>query len=128
MENLKEITFNLFEQYEDYEDIIDSLRSLNSENAISDEDYHYIMNKYAIWLKEFELGTKANYFKNVCNFLNNIKGYITKEEIEFLLECIGNKEYHITDENVNELSDLVECDKQEEFLEELIKLEMVRSK
>ena len=57
------------------------------------------------------------YLKNVCNYLNNIKGYITDNEIRFLLECIDNRRYHITSEMVEELSCYVENDMQDEFVE-----------
>lgn len=64
------------------------------------------------------------YLKNVCNYLNNIKGHITDNEIRFLLECIDNRQYHITSEMVEELSCYVENDMQDEFVEKLLKIEM----
>lgn len=64
------------------------------------------------------------YIKNVCNFLNNTKGYITYNEIKFLLECILNNEfeYSISDKEIQELSDYVENDMQDEFLRKLKKM------
>ena len=63
------------------------------------------------------------YLENICNYLNNIKGYIDKEEIKFLLECIDDRYYHITNEMVEKLSDMVENNECEDFVEELLKIE-----
>lgn len=64
------------------------------------------------------------YLKNICNFLNNTKGFITDYEVEFLLKCINDREYNITSEIIKELSDYVENDNQNAFVEKILKIEM----
>lgn len=64
------------------------------------------------------------YLKNICNFLNNTKGFITDYEVKFLLKCIDDREYNITGEVIEELSDYVENDNQNAFAEKLFKVEM----
>lgn len=63
------------------------------------------------------------YLENVCNFLNNTKGFITDYEVKFLLKCIDDREYNITSEVIKELSDYVENDNQNAFVEKLLKIE-----
>lgn len=63
------------------------------------------------------------YLENVCNFLNNMRGYITYKEVEFLLKCIDDRQYHITIEMVEKLSCMVENNEYEDFVEELLKIE-----
>lgn len=64
------------------------------------------------------------YIKNVCNYLNNIKGYIERGEVVFLLECIEDKSYIniLTDKDIKKLSDYVEYDECDKFLNELINI------
>lgn len=64
------------------------------------------------------------YLKVVCSFLNNTKGYITRDELDFLLMMIEDKNHNITNTMLERLNALIECDEEEEFIEELLKIEM----
>lgn len=65
-----------------------------------------------------------NYLKIICNFLNNTKGYITRDELDFLLMMIEDRNHNITNAMLERLNALIECDEQEEFIEELLNIEM----
>lgn len=69
-----------------------------------------------------------NYCVVVCNYLNNLKGYIEKEEIENLLWCvfgIPSENIHkdlVTNEDILKLSADVECDEDKDFYEDLYEI------
>ena len=69
-----------------------------------------------------------DYAITICNYLNNLKGYIEKYEIENLLWCIfglENDTYNtdlITSEYVNKLSTDIASDLGNDFYEDLYSL------
>ena len=80
-------------------------------------EHEKLIDKNTIVSKELK-----RYLSNICNYLNNIKGYITEGEVRFLLECIDDRQYHITNEMVKELSDYVECDMSDDFINKLVEI------
>lgn len=66
-----------------------------------------------------------NYCEVICNYLNNLKGYIEKEEIESLLWSvfgIPNEDINedlVTNEDILKLSADVECGRDKDFYEDL---------
>ena len=51
---LKEILFDEFDCHDDCDDIMDDLESMETEQAITTEEYDYIMAHYEDWLQEYE--------------------------------------------------------------------------
>lgn len=75
--------------------------------------------------KKVEISQETRkYIKNVCNFLNNTKGYIDYGEIDFLLIMIEDTRHNVNEKMKEELSNLVECDCEDEFVEKLLEIEM----
>ena len=75
--------------------------------------------------KKVEISQETReYLRNVCNFLNNTKGYIDYGEIDFLLMMIDDRRHNITEIMKENLSNLIECDCEDEFIEELLKIDM----
>lgn len=75
--------------------------------------------------KKVEISQETRkYIKNVCNFLNNTKGYITRDELDFLLMMIEDRNHNIISAMLERLNALIECDEQEKFVEELLNIEM----
>ena len=58
-----------------------------------------------------------NYCYNICNFFNNLCGYMEKEEINELLKIIGNDmiEFELTDTDIDIINDYVLVDNGKEF-------------
>lgn len=72
---------------------------------------------------------QKTYLKNVCNFLNNTKGYINDYEVRELItlvncevceESVFNK--NVWKSDIEELSRYVENDMQDEFIEKICEL------
>lgn len=76
----------------------------------------------------FEKYNMERYCVNVCNYLNNLKGYIEKEEVVNLLWCVFGVESDtfnedlITDKFIYDLSCYVACDNGTNFYKTLCEL------
>lgn len=59
----------------------------------------------------FIYNNKRKYIENVVNFFNNLKGYMTIDELNMLFECVNdNIDIKLTDEDYNICNEFIEID------------------
>jgi hypothetical protein len=114
MRNINDISSNLSRLVEELDDILYDARNTfdNLDSAL--DDAREIEGDVETYIDDMD--NQRDYLKVVCNFLNNLKGYITDEELKELFNIV-DLEYDKNDFDyyVEKCSEFVRDDEQDEF-------------